>query len=317
VALNDSNELVSKSNRFLKQFKIDSTDLATLFESAQNLLTNLETIKDGIQTNMFNESLLKFEKQKSFDSNVIGKIVKQNIELYFLENIEKMREFEFLSKTKGTSYFPFLQPFKSNTFLLLYTEKNILNLLCFDRDCKILFEKKDLLKNKKIEEFTDLNFSSSKTNKILYFSTAEKHLKQKNTFFNLRSFDENFNLLAQIKLNVEPEEFEVNGEDLFILNKTEKCCTISVYNQNLEMVQTFGQENSLLPFFCSLKIDHFLVSNQYFIINETLIDDDDDDVYHNSVTILNRSNGLVGGSFVISEDFHQMLLYLDKFLINF
>jgi len=71
----------------LKQFKIDQTELSTLFESAQLHLENLEQIKDGIQKEMFNGSFLKFERPKSFDSNVIGKIVKQNIELYFLENI--------------------------------------------------------------------------------------------------------------------------------------------------------------------------------------------------------------------------------------
>jgi hypothetical protein len=58
------------------------------------------------------------------------------------------------------------------------------------------------------------------------------------------------------------------------------------------------------------------VSNQYFIINE-LIYDDEDDEYINRVKIINRSNGLVEASFVIYEHFHQMKLYLDKFLITF
>jgi hypothetical protein len=66
-ALNESNELSIKSDHLLKQFKIDQTQLSTLFENAQSLLTNLEAIKDGIQRDMFNESLLKFEKQKHFD----------------------------------------------------------------------------------------------------------------------------------------------------------------------------------------------------------------------------------------------------------
>jgi hypothetical protein len=35
------------------------------------------------------------------------------------------------------------------------------------------------------------------------------------------------------------------------------------------------------------------------------------------VDSLNRSNGLVESSFVISEDFFQIKLYLDKFLITF
>ena len=89
-----------------------------------------------------------------------------------------------------------------------------------------------------------------------------------------------------------------------------------MYNQNLEIVQTFGQENVILPFFFSPEIDFFFVSNKYFIFNETLIHEDDDDNY-NRVTIINRSNCLVETSFVIYEDFSQMKLYLDKYLITF
>jgi hypothetical protein len=314
-ALHDSNELLSKSNRLLNQFKIDQTELATLFKSAQSLLTNLEATKDKLQRDMFNESHLKFEKQINFDSSVIGKIVKQNIELYFLENIEKMRELDFISKTKCTSYYNILQPFKSNTFLFLYWDKNILNLKRLDKDGNTLFEKRDLINNKKIKEFLQINFGSSKNNKIVYIFTKEKHLREINTFFNLRSFDENFNLLAEINLDEEPTSFEVNGENLFILYENEIYSTISMYNQNLEIFQTFGQENSLLPFFFSPKIDIYSVSNQYFIINE-IIDEGDDDSY-DSIKIINQSNGLVEASFIIYEGFHQMQLYLDKFLITF
>jgi hypothetical protein len=196
----------------------------------------------------------------------------------------------------------------------LYRERNIFNILCFDKGGKTLFEKKDLIKNEEIEEITSFDFASSKNNKILYIYTAEKHLKQTNTFFNLRSLDENFNLLSKIKLDKTPIGFKVNGENLFLSNKNEKFCTISMYNHNLEIVQTFGQENSILPFFFSPKNNVFLVSNQYFIFNKTLIGAGDN---HNSVTIINRSNGLVEASLLIHEHFHKIRLYLDKFLITF
>jgi hypothetical protein len=301
----------------MKQFKIDQTELTTLFESAHSLQTNLEQIKDGIQREIFNESLLKFKKPKSFHSNVIGKIIKQNIELYFLENIGNMRELDIAFKIEWTSYFPI--PFKSNSCLFLYLlEKNILNLLCLDKDGNALFEKRDIIKNNIIEEFTELKFGSSSHNKIVYIFTGEKHLNQTNEFFNLHSYDENFNLLAKIKLDKEPTCFKVNGENLFLLNKNEICSTISMYNYNLEIVQTFGQEDSVLPFYLSSKIfsKRFLVSSQYFIFNE-LIDIDEDDENHNRVKIINRSNGLVEASFVILNDFHQIRLYLDKFLLTF
>jgi hypothetical protein len=105
------------------------------------------------------------------------------------------------------------------------------------------------------------------------------------------------------------------GRILFFSNKNEKCSTISMYNHNLEMVQTFGQENSILPFFFSSGINRFLVSNQYFIFYEPIIDEGDE--YHTSVTIINRSNGFVEASFKIYEHFGQTQLYLDKFLVTF
>jgi hypothetical protein len=316
-ALNDSNELLSKSNNLLKQFEIDQSELSTLFENAQSLHANLEQIKDGIQKEMFNGSLLKFERQKSFDSSVIGKIVKQNIELYFLENIENKRELDFISKIEYDLFFPILQPFKSNSFLFVYTEKNILNILCLDKNGKTLFDKKGLLKNKEIVKIPYLYFASSKNNKVIYICTNEIHLKQVNSFFYLRSFDENLHFLAKIKLDKIPYDYGVNGDNLFIINQNENCCAITMYNPNLEMVQTFGQEDSLLPFYFSHDINAFLVSNQYFIIKELINEDDDEDEYYNRVTTINRSNGLVQASFKIFEYFHQIRLYLDKFLITF
>jgi hypothetical protein len=225
-ALNDSNELLSKSNHLLQQFKIDQTQLSTLFESAHLLQTNLETAKDKLQREMFDNSLLKFEKQKSFDSNVIGKIVKQNIELYLLENIENMRELDFASKIECDRYYNILQPFKTNSFLFLYGEIKILNLLCLDKNGKTLFNKKDFIKNEEIEEIINFDFASSKQSKIVYICTREKHFRQINYFSYLRSFDENLNLLSKIKLDKQPIDYDVNGENLFLLNENEKCCTI-------------------------------------------------------------------------------------------
>jgi hypothetical protein len=226
-----------------------------------------------------------------------------------------MREFDFFSKIEYPRNCRFLQPLKSNSFLLLfYSEKNVLNLLCLDKNGNTLFDKKDFIKNKKIEEFIDLHFAYSKKNKAVFIFTEEKHLNQTNKFFYLRSFDENFNLMAEIKLDEEPIDYEVNGDNLFLLNINGKCCKILMCNHNLEIVQTFGQKNPLHPFYFSPNADLFLVSNQYFIINETRKTKGD---IHNSVTILNRSNGLVEASFVILEDFHKMKLYLDKFLLTF
>jgi hypothetical protein len=311
--LSESNEFLSKSNILLKQFKIEQTEMSPLVESGQLLLVNLEQIKDGIKREMFNESLLKFDRQKSFDSNVIGKIVKQNKELYFLENVEKMRELDF-SKTEFTSCFPSLKLFKikSNSFLFFYLKNNILNLVCLDKDANTLFEKRGLIKNKKIEKFINFSHNFSSHSKIAYIYTEENHFQQEKSFFNYRSFDENFNFLGKTKLENRPYACGVNGEHIFILNQNEKFCTISMYNHSLEIVQNFGQENSMLPFYCPRDLGSFLVNIQYFIIIQEIPYEN-----HNNVTIINRSNGLIESIFKTFEIVHQMRLYLDKFLLSF
>ena len=93
TALNDSNELLSKSDHPLKQSKMDPTELTTMFESAHSLQTNLETNQSwNSKGNVQRFSIKVWKIKTTFDSNVIGKIVKQKIELYFLENINKKLE---------------------------------------------------------------------------------------------------------------------------------------------------------------------------------------------------------------------------------
>jgi hypothetical protein len=199
----------------------------------------------------------------------------------------------------------------------LYKDYDILNLFCLDNNGNTLIEKNDLIKNKEKIEIIRLNFGSASHGKILYIYTEEKHSGKINRYYNLRSFDENFNFFAEIKLDKGPNCYiRVNGENLFLLNKNEKFSTISMYNPELEVIQTFGQENSTLPYFFPLKIDMFLASNQYFIINE-FYEEDEDYNDHNKVTIINLLNGLVESSFKIHDLFDQMRLYLDKFLITF
>jgi hypothetical protein len=85
-----------------------------------------------------------------------------------------------------------------------------------------------------------------------------------------------------------------------------------MYNHNLEMMQTFGQEDSMLPFYFSHDIIFFFTSDQYFISFKQNFDQK-----HYIVTIINRSNGLIESSFNIFENVNHLRLYLDKFLITF
>jgi hypothetical protein len=307
--LNESNDFIRKSHQLFKQFQINETELTTSLDRAVHLLANLETTNENLEREMSNQSLLKFEK-KNFDSNSLGEIKRQNIELYFLEHRETMREIDFRSKLDFTAL-SFLRPFDYNKFILLYSKNSSLNVVCVDREGNSLFEKKDLSPSKKIEDFKSVVFVSS-TSRISFIYTKEKHFGREDLIFNLRSFDANFNLLAKIKLVVEPVSLELDSDSLFLLNKNENenFHTISIYNYRLEMLKKIGQDNRLLPFFLTPEIDIFLISNQFFIVNEQLEKD-------TKIKIINRLNGLVESFFVILDYFHFIRLYLDKYLITF
>jgi hypothetical protein len=319
-ALSESNEFILKSNQYLKQFQLDKTELITQLDQGHVLSMDFEAIKDKLERHLFNECLLKFDKT-CFQSSSIGKISKQNIQLHFLENIGNIRELNLETTVNDFRFrgcFPVLRSFKSNNFLLLYNNGNSLNLVCLDRDGKTLYQKKNLIKSNKIEEFYEIDILIS-SNKHIFIYSEEKHSGQGNKIFKLRSFDENLNFLAITKLANDPnpiwsnDKIKINGENLFVLNQNQAFRTIFVYNSNLEIVQRFGQSDQSLPFFFPYLIDYFLVSDKFFIMLELQEENEDD----SKIIVINRMNGHIHATFIIREFFDMMHLYLDEFILTF
>jgi hypothetical protein len=311
-----TNKFNSDSNKLLKhsQTQIDETDLPSYLHKAHYILTSLNEVKDNLERKMFNECLLKFDKN-NFNSSSIGKIVRHHVDLYFLKNFKEMRMLDLVSKINCEEYSPILQPFASNTFLLLYDCESNANALCVDRNGNCLYEKNNLIK--KDEKMKDLQiidfFISASAYKVIFifYEAFDRAL------FKLRTFDENFSLLAEICLDKKPKSHSFNGDYVFILNnryKNQRFLTVSMYNSNLDLIKTYGQAEQSLSFFFSTKVEKFLVSDKYFI--NILEEIDSQKEYLQRIIIVNRSTGLVESSFIIDQFFDQSQLYMDKFIIT-
>jgi hypothetical protein len=311
VVFDVTNKFNSDSNKLFKQSQIDVTDLPSYLNEAHCISTSLDEVKDNLERKIFNERILKFDKS-NFDSNSIGKIIKQHVDLYFLENFKEMRVLDLVSNINCRDYSPVLQPFGSNTFLLLYDCESNANAICVDRDGNYLFEKNYLIKkDEKLKDLNIIDFSvSASAYKIIFIFYEDKKL------FRFRTFDENFNLLAEICFEKKPKAHNFNGGNLFILNRyrNQRFLTLSMYNSNLDLIKTFGQSDPSLSFFFSFKIEKFLVSDRYFI---NILEEKDSQMEDlQRIAIVNRSTGLVESSFIIDQFIDQSQLYLDKFILT-
>ena len=122
--LADSSELISRSSQFLNQFQLDEIQLKMYKNTVWIILTRLEDIKEKLLRSMFTDCLLKFKNSS---------LIRQNIELYFLENVKNMLEVD-MSKMLYIYGKTFnLTSFKFDSFLLLYPLKRSLNLICINK----------------------------------------------------------------------------------------------------------------------------------------------------------------------------------------
>lgn len=96
--LNESNEFIKNNSSEDTHYHLDKIALKRTLDHAHYLLNNLEFERDLIERQMFNECLFRFEKMP-FDSNSIGKLIRQNIELYFLRKEEQ--SFMIINRTTG------------------------------------------------------------------------------------------------------------------------------------------------------------------------------------------------------------------------
>ena len=310
--LTKSSVFILASIQLLKQFNIEETELAKNLGLAHRFFKLLESTKDKLEKLVFNDCLLKFDKTQ-FGASSIGKISKQKMELYFLDNVENIRELNL-----GDRQTLDLQPFKSNNYILLNKINNSLNAVCTDKTGNVLFEK-NLTRSMNVEEIVSASIHVSKCkNNFIFLYSVEKHYEKEMNVFKLRSYDQNFNLLAKRRIFFEPCDVKLHGKNFFVLGNSEDdaFCTLDMFNSNLELVESFGQGDPQLPFYFATDQKHGLcISDRYYIVREDREWEDEEG--EQKIKIINRESGLVETTIILYEKLDGLQIYLDKFILLF
>jgi hypothetical protein len=318
--IDESNEYHKKSQNILKQFQYDESELKNLIDEGDKLLDTLEKTNDKIKCDIFNNVKLKFIKNLDhLESSLIGQIKRQDMNLYFLENMSNFNELDLLPKlpdiNQETPLFT-VEPFKTSKILCVYRAKNKnLNISCLNKEGKILMEQKCLINDEKFLEIKYFQcYTLANVNACIY--TEEKHSNQTTSLlYKLRSYDKNLNLISSLELKHSIEYFATHGSILFSASKDSKKDSfyiLTMYSPKLEPIQKIGQGNKLLPFYFPDTLLSFFVSENYFIINEPIEGKD----FLEKITIINRSKGTVENTFN-AKPFNDCSIYLGKYILLF
>ena len=151
--------------------------------------------------------VVKFERaSKEIETKEIGSVKFQDYQLYFLENFEKIREVslhtridDIIVEAESERTFNLtLSPFKNRNLIFAYiNQQNNLSLTCMECDGTVLNEKKNIIKSLNLLKIT--YFAIQTLNNVLFIYTEEVHSDQAKTLFMLRNFDDNLNLIKQVK----------------------------------------------------------------------------------------------------------------------
>ena len=182
-------------------------DLKSTLNDASTLLDQLETTSDKLECDIFKNVVVKFERApKELDAKEVGSVKFQDYQLYFVENLENLREVSLHTRIDDIIVEPesertfnlTLSPFKTRNLIFAYINKqNNMSLTCMERDGTILNEKKNIIKSLTLTKIT--YFAIQTLSNFLFIYTEEIHNDQAKTLFMLRNFDENLNLIKQVK----------------------------------------------------------------------------------------------------------------------
>jgi hypothetical protein len=303
----EANLLCSKSTEILKQHKIDELSLKASLDEANLMLEKLEKIGDGLRSEMFNKSIVKFVKKKEIEADQIGNVKFQNVDLFFLENLTNYVQLDLKLEDYCDEYRIQFSPYKNRTFICAYfNQSDNVNLYKLDAKGNILLERKNLVGSPNLSDI--LSFSITVVNDTIYMITQEEYSDGDEKFI-LRSYDENFNFVKALILDGEQILIKNCHENVSTYCKNADFTSITIYNADLEILQNFGQKDENLPFYFPIS-DYILITNEHFIdAQET----DEGDV---EVTLVKKENGSIYKSFKI-KNFSSWVSYLDKYLITF
>jgi hypothetical protein len=320
ILIEESKVFYCESVDLLKKFNFDESEFKVRLAQANILLENLELVQDKLYSDMFQGILLKFEKTlKEAKSDSIGILKRQNIDFYYLENIENIKEVDLLKVfSDGIRLISdiSIKSFITKKILCTYRNQNQnLNFVLLDTEANIRNVRNNIIIfNPKLKRI--LEFMTSTSDNFIYILTKELLSDEVLTVDKLRSFDENLNIISMLRLENQEHFIDMTSfrGDLSVLMEVEELPIIRTYNSKFEIVLELSHLNRNFHFPNFLK--SLKVNDNYFIL---LAGFEDYDVRNftrqEKFLFINKVNGYVEKQFFV-HDFNEWILYLNKYILT-
>jgi hypothetical protein len=312
---NDIDVFCLNSTNLMKSHVKNELQVISFVEKGHFLLNDLENKTDKLKSELFNNYLLKFES-KPISSEIVGNIKKQNIDLRFLENIDKkgVRRIKLDITMLNVASIPHIYSFNFNYLIFDKFPRQIITFFCIDNEGKEIYREPDLLKCSNIEIVLSFEVFITTVNTFIYFFTKEKHFKNEISLHYLRCFDKNFHLTGETAV-IEPVLCDGNIEDFYILSKDESLpfYKIKIYNHKAEIKAEIGKMSESGPFFFPRSIDKMIFQKDFLIFSLTkpILGQE------KSFKILRRTHGFVERIISDQDGFDILRLYLDVYILTF
>ena len=301
------NVFLVKWEEYLRNFKINDAELVVASREAVAHLDEIQSQAMSIRCLIFNGRLLKFDESKyDIGSDIVGNIKYENIKL-FKSQMATFKSFHLKSILHGYMVGAKLaiEPLPNGNFVIAYkNDKNNVNLVILDRTGNVLVENNSIIYT--LYDFTTRDFKLYKTKEaaFLYYSI---NCNNGSNAVNIKVFNENLNFNKfTLRLENDFKDFAVFDTQLFGLSDQNALFgLLFVYDSNLQLVEQFGQEEPLMPYYFAPNVSKIQVNEEYFFLLDT----------NRDIKLMDRSNGLIARVFKInSSDFY---IYMNEYILSY
>ena len=316
-----SEDFYEDTNKFLSEFKIEEHLLQNFIEQAYQIFGGLENLYSRLQNFIFSDKSCVFVERLYSQLETFFQIKINNMSLHFIKNFGNLEQYDFKNVLSDfiiddnlyfqedvdfiTNLFTYptnaFIPFKSRMIFVAYigfTNRN-LNICCIDETCKLLREKKNMIKGDFFSKAICVDGCS--TENSIFILTVEYHnLDQELENRQRIELEKTFRIYKKIGKLVSWEE------DVFAPSINRNEFLITCFDPNESM---FKKCVDIPEYISTSKFMSFVISEDYFIIHC-------EKENTKEIFILNKRDGQFL-KIVDTFDFLTLSLYSKEFFLCF
>jgi hypothetical protein len=325
-----SEEFCEDTNKLLSEFKIEEHLLQGCIDQAYQMIGCLENLYNRLQNFIFSDKSCVFVESLYSQLETFFQIKINNIGLHFVKNFGNLEQFDFknvlndfiiddnLYFQEDVDYITNLFSYPTNVFIpfisrmifvayIGFTSRN-LNICCIDETCKLLSEKKRMIKGEYFSKAICVDGCS--TEKSIFILTVEYHILdqalENRKRMMLRKFDASLDLEKTYRIYKKTGKLVSWGKDVFAPSFNRNGFLITCFDPNESM---FKKCADIPEYISTSKFMSFVVSEDYFIIHC-------EKKNIKNIFILNKRDGQVL-KIVDSFEFLTLSLYSKEFFLCF